>query len=128
LETGLMPETPLVWRTCRNTGKDTLSMRKKLWETLGENGWMNNKKQHRTDDKRSPKVYYCVSYRPSALMSINNGINIGSNEPDPPWYPGLRNLGSGSSFFFSLNFKLILVLKNRPSFGLGLGNPDRSGG
>jgi hypothetical protein len=68
---------------------------------LGEkkDGWKIGK-QHRTDDKTSPKVYYyyyyCVPYnRPSALLSINEGINIGSNEPDPPWYPVLNKWFSG---------------------------------
>jgi hypothetical protein len=64
------PKLRVCGGTCRNTGKATFSLRKKLWETLGENRWMKNReKKHRTDDKRSPKVYYYVPYRPSALIS-----------------------------------------------------------
>lgn len=113
------PKLRLCGGTCRNTWKATFSLRKKLWETLRENGWMKNrKKKHRTDDKRSPKVYYYVPYRGllHLLVSTMVSILVATSLTHPgirdakTWDPGL--------VFFSLNSKLILVLKNRPSLGV----------
>jgi hypothetical protein len=99
------------------------TQQKKLWETLGENGWMKNRgKKHLTDDKRSPKVYYYVPYRGLLHLLVSTMVSI--LVATSLTHPGIRDSGTwdpGPVFFFPLNFKLILVLKNRPSSGLGLG-------